>query len=176
MHRPLPEVMLRRYTADDISLLFEAAYESRGPGFTDWMPWCHHDYQRQESTDYILSRDAAWEKDDEYALGVFDAASGLYLGGTGINQIQRAHGYGNLGYWIRRSAWGKGYAVAATLAAARFAFDELHLIRAEIVVAVGNDKSTRVAEKAGAMHEGILRNRLRLGERVYDAHMYSLIP
>jgi RimJ/RimL family protein N-acetyltransferase len=172
----LPEVVLRRYTAADVPLLFEAAYESRGPGFTEWMPWCHQSYTLEESSEYVLSREQAWGQGDEYAFGVFDSATGRYLGGSGINQIQKAHGYGNLGYWIRRSAWGHGYAVAATLATARFAFQELSLVRAEIVIAVGNEKSRRVAEKAGAHPEGVLRNRLRLGGTVYDAHMYSLVP
>jgi RimJ/RimL family protein N-acetyltransferase len=172
----LPAVRLRRYQAEDIPLLFEAACESRGPGFTEWMPWCHADYKEQESADYILARDEAWGKGDELALAMFDAVSGQFLGGTGINQVQRAHGYANLGYWVRRSAWGKGYAVAATLGAAKLAFERLHLVRVEIVIAVGNDKSRRVAEKAGALHEGVLRHRLRLGGKVFDAHMYSLIP
>lgn len=170
-----PRVMVRRYSRSDAELLFEAATESLGPGFTEWMPWCHTGYKRQESTEYINAREAAWERRDDFALAVFDE-SGRYLGATGINQIQTAHGYGNLGYWVRRSAWGNGYAVPAALSAARFAFEHLGLVRAEIVIAVGNEKSRRVAEKAGARHEGILRHRLRLDGRLYDAHMYSLVP
>lgn len=139
---------------------------------TEWMPWCHADYSMEESADFI----ARMEQKSEYAFAVLDSASGRYLGGTGLNQINSMHGYANLGYWIRRSEWGKGYAVAAIQAVARFGFEELGLIRAEIVIAVGNHKSQRAAEKAGALHEGILRNRLRLGTQQYDAHMYSLIP
>jgi RimJ/RimL family protein N-acetyltransferase len=33
-----------------------------------------------------------------------------------------------------------------------------------------------VAEKTGARFEGILRKRLKLGDRNIDAAMYSLIP
>ena len=55
-------------------------------------------------------------------------------------------------------------------------FEHLNLIRAEIVVAVGNTASLRVAEKAGARREGILRNRMVVREMVYDAVIYSLIP
>jgi len=57
-----------------------------------------------------------------------------------------------------------------------FALKELGLIRIEIVVAAGNIASQRVAEKSGAKREGILRNRLAAGDRVFDAVMYSLIP
>jgi RimJ/RimL family protein N-acetyltransferase len=56
------------------------------------------------------------------------------------------------------------------------AFEQLGLVRVEIVVAVGNEASQRVAQKVGALREGILRNRIVLGDKIYDAVMYSLIP
>lgn len=171
----LPQVMVRRYRQDDVDHLYEAARESLGPGFSEYMPWAHADYKRQESLEYVGAREAAWERGEDFALAVFDENE-RYLGATGLNQIQTAHGYANLGYWIRRSAWGRGYAVPAALSAARVAFEQLGLVRAEIVIAVGNEKSRRVAEKARARHEGVLRNRLRLGGIQYDAHMYSLVP
>jgi RimJ/RimL family protein N-acetyltransferase len=46
----------------------------------------------------------------------------------------------------------------------------------EIVMAVKNTASQRVAEKAGAHYEGILHNRMVVGRNIFDAHMYSLIP
>ena len=50
------------------------------------------------------------------------------------------------------------------------------MIRVEIVIAVGNQASLRVAEKIGAHDEGILLNRMVVGKSIYDAHMYSLLP
>lgn len=172
----LPTVLLRRYSAKDTELLFDAATESRGPGFTEWMPWCHKNYSLQESLDYLKTREKAWNEGVDYALAVIRPDDGRYLGGAGLNAVSTQHGFANLGYWIRRSEWGKGYAAAATLAVAQFAFERLGLQRAEIVIAVGNQKSCRVAEKAGAVHEGILRKRLKIGDEPVDAHMYSLVP
>ncbi len=40
----------------------------------------------------------------------------------------------------------------------------------------GNSASRRVAEKAGAVFEGVQRNRLLVAGRPRDACMYSLIP
>ena len=77
---------------------------------------------------------------------------------------------------MRSSCAGHGIAVTATRLCARFGFDELHLKRIEIVAAVGNRRSQRVAEKAGATREGILRNRLKVGEVSHDAVMFSLVP
>jgi hypothetical protein len=45
------------------------------------------------------------------------------------DDVVRQHGYANLGYWIRRSEWGKGYGVTACVGAGRFGFEQLRLIR-----------------------------------------------
>jgi ribosomal-protein-serine acetyltransferase len=60
--------------------------------------------------------------------------------------------------------------------AARFGLDTVGLQRFEIVVETTNVASLRVAEKAGAHHEGILRNRLNSYGVPRDVVMFSLIP
>jgi RimJ/RimL family protein N-acetyltransferase len=81
----------------------------------------------------------------------------------------------NLGYWVRTSAAGRGVATNATRAAARFGFEQLGLRRIEIVAAVDNIPSQRVAEKAGAVREGILRQRLLIRGKSMDAVLFSLV-
>ena len=82
----------------------------------------------------------------------------------------------NVGYWVRTFRIGEGIAGRAAKLAARFGFEQAGLIRAEIVVAVGNEKSIRAAEKIGAHYERILLNRMVVGKAIYDAHIYSLLP
>lgn len=67
-------------------------------------------------------------------------------------------------------------ATTATLLLARFGFSEFELNRIEFVVATGNKASQRVADKVGATREGVLRNRLVVRDKVYDAVIFSLIP
>ena len=50
----------------------------------------------------------------------------------------------------------------------------IRLNRLEILTALGNVASQRVAEKAGATREGVLRSRLVERDRVVDATMFSL--
>jgi RimJ/RimL family protein N-acetyltransferase len=70
---------------------------------------------------------------------------------------------------------GRGVAPAAVRLVAEHAFRETDLVRLEIVCAVGNVRSQRVAEKAGAVREGVLRNRLLLPSGPSDAVMFSLV-
>ena len=167
-------VKIRRYCAADIPLLFEAARESVNEMFA-WMPWCHQHYSVEESAAFILSREAAWNQKTEFDFAILDAKANRLLGGVGLNQFNNDHKFANLGYWVRSSSTGRGVATAAALLAARLGFEDLGLHRIEIVAAVGNVASQRVAEKAKAKREGVLRNRLLLHGDPHDAVMYSLV-
>jgi len=167
-------ILIRPFRAEDISAVFEAVRESINE-VAPWLPWCHEDYKMEETTEFIMSRDEAWKNDTDYGFGIFDAKTGKFLGGVGLSQINRAHQMGNLGYWVRTSCAGRGVASSAARLAARFALEELKLQRVEILAATGNHASQRVAEKAGATREGVLRKRLLVKGQAQDAVLYSLV-
>jgi RimJ/RimL family protein N-acetyltransferase len=97
------------------------------------------------------------------------------LGGVGLNFINRVHQFANLGYWTRTSASGKGIASQAARLVALFGLEQLGLQRIEIVAALPNLASQRVAEKIGAVREGVLRKRLRIRGEAEDAILFSLV-
>ena len=76
---------------------------------------------------------------------------------------------------MRASRIGEGAARQGALLLREFGFQTLGLNRLEIVVAIGNLPSQRVAENVGAQFEGIQRKRLRVGEVAHDARMYAFI-
>ena len=81
----------------------------------------------------------------------------------------------NLGYWVRVDAANRGTATAAVGLLRQWAFQHTDLERLEIVVALGNLASQRVAAKSGATREGTLRRRLLLHGRHHDAALFSLV-
>lgn len=109
-----------------------------------------------------------------FDFAVIDAA-GRYVGGCGLNQIQRANAVANLGYWTRSSASGCGMAPAAVRMLIAWAFQNTNLNRLEILVAVANTRSLRVAEKVGAHRDAVLRQRLIVDGRPSDAVPYSVL-
>jgi ribosomal-protein-serine acetyltransferase len=141
-----------------------------------WAPWCPPDYSMLHCKPWLESRADAWSEGKEYDFVILDAADSLFLGGCALNDINRTHNFANLGYWVRTSRTGQGIATAAVRLVARFGFRQLGFTRIEIVAAVSNLASQRVAEKAGATREGIERNRHVVRDETYDAVMYSLLP
>jgi RimJ/RimL family protein N-acetyltransferase len=168
-------VSIRPYRPADIPLLLEAVQESMKE-LHEWLPWCHPHYNVHDSTEFMAAQEGEWKNGDQYSFVIYARANGFFLGGVGINFINRVHNFGNLGYWVRTRATRHGIASAAVRLAAEFAFSELKLDRLEIVTGLDNTPSQRVAEKVGAVREGILRRRLRLYDQPRDAALFSLIP
>lgn len=166
-------IRLRRYTSADTASVHEAALESSADIFP-WMPWCHPGYSLAEATAWVDSRERLFADGQEYSFAIVDPA-GRFLGTCDLNQINRGHRVANVGYWVRTSATGRGVAPAAIRELARFAFGETDLVRLEIVCAVGNERSRRAAEKAGAEREATLRDRLFFHGRSHDAVLYVLL-
>jgi RimJ/RimL family protein N-acetyltransferase len=168
-------VTLRPFQIEDATQLYEAVCESLTE-LKPWMSWAHEAYSQQEVRDFISITQARWEERNLFAFAITDAKTGEILGGCSLSHIHAVYHMCNVGYWVRTSRHGKGIAGRAALLAARYDFEHGGIIRAEVVVAVDNQKSIRVAEKIGAHYEGILLNRMVVGKSVYDAKMFSIIP
>jgi RimJ/RimL family protein N-acetyltransferase len=168
-------VRLRPWQTSDAAGGFEAVCESL-EALKPWMSWAHDGYRQEELLGFIQRSIDGWEKNAYFNFVITSALDGAVLGGCGLNNLSPVYRLANLGYWVRNSRRGQGIAPRAARLTARFGFERLGLVRAEIVVAVGNTASLRVAEKCGAQREGVLRNRMSVGELVYDAVMHSLIP
>lgn len=62
-----------------------------------------------------------------------------------------------VGYYLKRSAWGKGYATEACRRLLRFAFEESPLEEVVATFTLGNDASRNVLLKAGFVDHGMRR-------------------
>jgi ribosomal-protein-serine acetyltransferase len=167
------ELLLRPFRISDSTGLYCAVKESLRE-LKPWMSWATDTYTELTAREYITIARARWNEGTFYAFAITRADE--ILGACTLSSIHPIYHFCNLGYWVCTSCHGQGIAGRAAKLVACFAFENLGLIRVEIVVAVENQASLRVAEKIGAHDEGILLNRMVVGKSVYDAHMYSLIP
>lgn len=168
-------ITLRPYEFGDEELLHQAVQDSL-PELSPWMSWATPKYSRDTARNFIAIVRAEWSHGSLYSFAVIENHTQHFLGGCGLSHIHPIYKFCNLGYWIKTSHHGHEYAGRAARLAAHFAFEKVKLIRAEIVIAVGNEASKRVAEKIGAHYEGILLNRMTVGGNIHDAYMFSLLP
>ncbi|MGH2616717.1 MAG: GNAT family N-acetyltransferase, partial [Thermomicrobiales bacterium] len=82
-----------------------------------------------------------------------------------------------IGYWLRANAVGHGYMTETVRVLVDFAFGQLQARRIEINCDTHNERSRNVAERAGFILEGRLRNAMLTPQgEPGDWLVYSLIP
>jgi RimJ/RimL family protein N-acetyltransferase len=171
--QPLATIIIRPLHPNDAAPAYQAINESRA-SVGAWMPDLAAVPSVEAVEEWIGEARLAYTSGQMFHFAIVDATSNIFLGGCGLTQISVTHRFANLYYWVRSSQVKKGIASTATRLLAAWGFENAQLHRIEIVVAVENTASLRVAEKVGALREGILRNRLWLHDRPYDAVMFSL--
>ncbi len=157
-----------------IGPLFAAVEESLAE-IRPWLAWYYPGYSWDDTALWINNVPVAWREDREYSFVILDRDDAQLLGTIGINQLDRRNRRANLGYFVRTSATNRGIATAATKLLARFGFEQVGLKRIEIVAAVGNVASQKVAHKIGATREGIARHRSNVAGNQLDTVMFSLV-
>ncbi|MGC2288788.1 MAG: GNAT family N-acetyltransferase [Thermoplasmata archaeon] len=97
-----------------------------------------------------------------------------------VGQIRFVHwfpskGEAEVGYWIRRKHWGRGFGTEALWLLCRYGFRSRSLHRIEAIVVVGNRGSRRVLEKVGFRAEGRSRQASRLRNGWVDEWRFGLL-
>lgn len=164
---------IRLYREDDLIEMVAAARESYLE-IEPWMPWCHAEYSDEEGEHWIEATLDWHETRAAFEFAIVDD-EGRLAGGCGINRINWDDGVANVGYWVRTSRAGRGLAAAAVAAVAEWAFLNTSLQRLEIIAALANQRSQRVAEKSGAHRDALLRKRTKVNGASSDAVLYSIV-
>ena len=141
----------------------------------------------REQSDGFVDRIEQHFAERGFGLWVVEVA-GDFQGFTGL-QVPRFHTAWmegreqpvvEVGWRLRRSAWGKGWATEAAHACLRFAFDELH--REEVVsfTVVGNLRSRAVMERLGmrelALYDHPVEGRAALPSVCYVIDRAGVVP
>ena len=146
-----PGLLLRPWTEQDIPAMV-AAY--RDPVMRHWLR--HPVTTSDEARQIIQARWADRRAGTGFSFAVLqadaDGAPGDLVGGVSIRRLDREADSGEVGYWVVASSRGQGIAPRALDAACEWVFGlprHRPLERLELIHAVGNDASCRVADKAG---------------------------
>ena len=169
-------IIVRPYRESDAQDLFEAVAESRDH-LRPWLPFADAHQTIEDSRDWIIHTMAHWLLREELTMGIWDAASHRYLGGTGLHVHSWDTGYFEIGYWIRASAEGHGYIMEAVRLLTTYAFDTLKATRLEIRCDELNARSAAIPQRLGFVREGCLRNNMAAPDgRIRSTLVFSLIP
>jgi RimJ/RimL family protein N-acetyltransferase len=133
-----------------------------------------HEVQRWMGWSVNYSRDKALQWSREVNFVIVPHATGRLAGVIGVSRADWETGVAETGYWLGPAARRHGYVTEAVRALAHYAFG-LGLHRLELLAAVGNVASQRVAERAGFTREGVLRKARPVPGGRSDMVLFSLL-
>lgn len=174
---PLPiitdRLIIRDVRPGDGEAIHQAKIESYD-ALKKWMPWAKTPGTLEEAEKLAFDAQEKFKaREDIMLIGVEREGERLVLS-TGLHRMNWDLRIFEIGYWVRSSASGKGYATEGTNALIRYAFNALAASKISICHAAGNDASARVIEKLGFEKEGVFRKDARLPDgTVTDHHWYA---
>ncbi|NMH72175.1 GNAT family N-acetyltransferase [Bacillus sp. RO2] len=132
-----------------------------------------HPYPAGSAADFIRSMWAAEEK-GLVVFAIVEKESDSLLGIINIKQTL-AYKRGELGYWVGRPYWGKGYGTEAARAMVEYGFNVLGLNKVFAGAFTDNPGSWHIMEKVGMKHEGTWRQHAMRDGRFVDLAYYGLL-
>lgn len=102
-------------------------------------------------------------------------ATGQIIGMISLMNVSEKNRNAEIGYWLGKKYWGKGYATEAVSLILRYGFKELKLFRIWARVFHPNLTSIRLLEKVGFTLEGRLRNNIKKSGRWLDELCYGIL-
>jgi RimJ/RimL family protein N-acetyltransferase len=141
-------LILRRFTQDDVDNLVALDGDPAVMRYITGGPPTPRETLEHDHLPYYLDY---YERYEGYGFwAVIEKSTGEFLGWFHFRPNQGApEDEPELGYRLRRSAWGKGYATEGSRALIRKGFTELGARRVVAFAYAENLASTRVMEKAG---------------------------
>ncbi len=122
-----------------------------------WMPWAQELPTVEESEEFARRGRIKFMSREELPFLIFLKKSSTHIGNMGLHDIDWNVPRFEIGYWLHSAHNGKGYMTEAVGAITNFAFTMLNATRVQIRTDDDNERSYRVAERAGFQLECVRR-------------------
>jgi len=109
-----------------------------------------HPYTEDDACEFMIRASVGWTTGEDYPFTILRKEDGRLVGMCGVHP---ARGW-EIGYWIGKPYWGKGYATEAGARVAAHAFETLGAGRLAAKWFHDNPASGRVLEKLGFLPDG----------------------
>ena len=164
-------INLRNVVKADAQSIYEYARDKDISRYT-YVPY---PYEIENALKFIRYSQQQIKKGDEYHLGIELKGAGHIIGMIGLMKISQENRHGEVGYWLGKRYWHRGYAADALQLMLEFGFTRLRLLRIWARVMHPNRNSARMLEKTGFVYEGCLRKNINKGGRWLDELRYGLL-
>lgn len=131
-------------------------------------------YEEAVAAFEIKSRPWTPESNSWLSFSISSLDSGEKLGHLGLKIINHEAKIAEVGYMIKQSAQGKGFAGEALNLVKDYGFEELQLNKLTATCSVENTGSFKLLEKLGFIREGCLQQNSIINNRYVDDYVYGI--
>ena len=165
-------LLLKKLRLDSARVIFRALDEDR-EHLRQWLPFIDDTKKAEDTEIFIKSvlHTTSPKKDLVYEIWHDDRFAGLIA----MKEIDGWNKKTELGYWITSQFEGKGLVTKSCRALIDLSFDRFGLNRVQLKVAVGNAKSSLVAERLNFKMEGIERAGEKHHHKYFDLIVFSIL-
>lgn len=172
-----PRMILRPPALGDGELVNAAIIESFDR-LHSYMPWANVKPTPEGTEIFVRQAAANWiikENREPYLpLFMFDRVTNLFIGSTGYHHFNWEVPSLEIGYWIRTICAGQGLMTEAVSAVTQYAFDHFYIQRVTITCDINNERSKKLAERLGYIHEGTMKaNRRTIDGNISDTLIFA---
>jgi ribosomal-protein-serine acetyltransferase len=139
----------------------------------EWLPWVDMTRSVGDIAVFIRKSLEQFARNEGFHAGIVQ--NGHICGFVGLKPVDWMNRKTEIGYWLASECQGKGLMTEACRAVVDLVFGEWNLHRAEIRVAVGNERSAGVPQRLGFTLEGTLRHAQKLGDKWLDLRIFGLL-
>ena len=164
-------LILERLKESDSDSIYQAVISSKKE-ISPWLNWLDASYNKKSCDDFIRLQRVNWESNLEFTYAIKSHSNNI-MGMIGIHIYDVQNDVASIGYWMNTQYTGKGICTEALKLLVENSLLPLNLIRIELVIAISNYASQKVARKAGAIYEAELKNRIRLNGMPVNAQIFS---
>jgi RimJ/RimL family protein N-acetyltransferase len=165
-------LLLRDFRREDSESVHEYAVD---PEVFRYMPWGPNS---DDETRAFIERAIASSLEEprlKFELAVTLRRDGRLIGGGGIRVSDLSIRSADMGYCLRRDAWGEGVGTEVARGLIEFGFARLGVHRIWATCDTENARSAHVLEKAGMTLEGTMREDTWLRGQWRSSRLYSIL-
>lgn len=140
--------------------------------FSDVTSNIPYPYTGEHAKSWMKMSRESFENNTGYTFAVRNK-EGQILGAIGLHD--RDDDKAELGYWMGKPFWNKGYITEAATALIDFGFNELQINKIYATYFLDNPASGRIMEKTGMEKEALLKQHLKKDGKYIDVMMYSIL-
>ncbi|MEH7122460.1 GNAT family N-acetyltransferase [Bacillus sp. JJ1773] len=164
-------IILRSLTLDDAEKIEEYASDYEIAKTTLYIP---HPYPKGSARDFIAKVLKTEQEGEAVTFAIISKKDHSFIGLISIGPVME-HRRGELGYWVGKPFWGKGYGTEAARLVIKYGFEILNLNRIYAAAFKSNPGSWIIMEKCGMKHEGVFRNHVVKDGKAIDLTYYSIL-